>query len=242
MRTQLKRQDAVSLSARLSRQFPHDELVIEAMSLAAFSHDGAFRKESRDGVQYRDPYIIHPLRNSLRVQRWYAGWHYPSVPTMVCATLLHDTVEDAAERIIEFYGDTFLLYGNTPRETALNALARRFGDKVSDIVFRVTNPEGDLAPAEYTEHIRTWVVSDEGAYVTKASDLVDNAGSLKHMDESPRRTRLAHKYVVPVQVMRAHSEVVRTPHVRSRIQERLRRVELDLCAILGIEDESDPLS
>lgn len=54
MREQLKRQDAVSLSARLAMQFPGNEQVIESVSLAAFAHDGAFRKESRRGVEYRD--------------------------------------------------------------------------------------------------------------------------------------------------------------------------------------------
>ena len=80
-----------------------------------------------------------------------------------------------------------------------------------------------------------WVVTDERAYVTKAADLVDNAGSLKHMDASPRRERLARKYVVPVQLLLAHSEVVSAVGPRSRIEDRLRRVEADLSAILGVE-------
>lgn len=232
MRTQLKRQDAVSLSARLAMQFPGDELVIESLSLAAFAHDGAFRKETRNGVDYLDPYIIHPLRNALRVQRWYCGWHYSRLPAMVCAALLHDTVEDASERILDFYGDTFLLHGNTPRETALNALARRFGDDISGTVLRLTNPD-DGVGMSYTEHITVWVVPDEAAFVAKASDLVDNAGSLKHMDSSPRRDKLARKYTDPVQVMLAHVNVVESPHVRKRISDRLSGVATDLKALLG---------
>lgn len=233
MRTQLKRQDAVSLSARLAMQFPGDEQVIESLSLAAFAHDGAFRKETRNGAEYMDPYIIHPLRNALRVQRWYAGWHNESLSDMVCATLLHDTVEDAADRILDFYGDTFLLHGNTPRETAFNALARRFGDSVSGTVLRLTNPEGDVSPSEYTEHIRVWVVTDECAYIGKASDLVDNAGSLKHMDPSPRRDRLARKYTDPVQLLIAHGNTVPQMGVRKRVVSRLNGVAADLRAILG---------
>ena len=232
MRTQLKRQDAVSLSARLAMQFPGDELVIESLSLAAFAHDGAFRKETRNGVDYLDPYIIHPLRNALRVQRWYCGWHYSRLPAMVCAALLHDTVEDASERILDFYGDTFLLHGNTPRETALNALARRFGDDISGTVLRLTTPD-DGVGMSYTEHITVWVVPDESAFVAKASDLVDNAGSLKHMDSSPRRDKLARKYTDPVQVMLAHVNVVESPHVRKRISDRLSGVATDLKALLG---------
>lgn len=230
MRTQLKRQDAVSLSARLAMQFPGDEQVIESLSLAAFAHDGAFRKETRNGAEYMDPYIIHPLRNALRVQRWYAGWHYPHVPAMVCAALLHDTVEDAAERILDFYGDTFLLYGNTPRETALNALARRFGEEIAGTVMRLTNPESDTGTS-YTEHIAAWVVSDEMAFVAKASDLVDNAGSLKHMDASPRRDKLVRKYMDPVQFMVTHANVVKVPHVRKRVIDRLNGVAVSLRAI-----------
>lgn len=235
MREQLKRQDAVSLSARLAMQFPGNEQVIESVSLAAFAHDGAFRKESRRGVEYRDPFIIHPLRNALRVQRWYAGWNCPRLSDMVCAALLHDTVEDAAERIIDFYGDMFFQHGDTPRETAFNVLARKFGDGVSDTVIRLTNPEDVRSHEDYAEHLRVWVVTDERAYVTKAADLVDNAGSLKHMDASPRRERLARKYVVPVQLLLAHSEVVSAVGPRSRIEDRLRRVEADLSAILGVE-------
>lgn len=238
MRAQLKRQDAVSLSAKLAMQFPGDEQVIESLSLAAFSHDGAFRKENRNGVEYLDPYIIHPLRNALRIQRWYAGWSHPHLSEMVCAALLHDTVEDAAERIIDFYGDMFLMSGTTPRETALNALARRFGDAISDAVLRVTNPEEVTSQDEYAEHIRVWVVTDERAYVVKASDLVDNAGSLKHMDVSSRRERLARKYTIPVQLMLAHSEAVTTPHVRKRISDRLTGVAADLQRITDADGDT----
>lgn len=236
MRTQLKRQDAVSLSARLAMQFPGNEQVIESLSLAAFSHDGAFRKETRNGVEYLDPYIIHPLRNAMRIHRWYAGWHCGSLHEMVCAALLHDTVEDAAERIIDFYGDTYLLHGATPRETALNALARRFGDGIADTVLRLTNPENPAPGEGYFEHLRVWVVSDEHAYVAKASDLVDNAGSLKHMDPSSRRDRLASKYTTPVQLMLAHRDTVTNMGVRKRITDRLEVVAADLRKLAGTDD------
>jgi len=213
-------------------QFPGNENVIEALSLAAFAHDGAQRKEPRHGSEHPDPYIIHPLRNALRIQRWYAGWHSPLLPEMVCSALLHDTVEDAADRVIEFYGDTFLLHGTTPREVALNALSRQFGNTISSTVMRLTNPD-DGVGMSYTEHITVWVVPDEAAFVAKASDLVDNAGSLKHMDSSPRRDKLARKYTDPVQVMLAHVNVVESPHVRKRISDRLSGVATDLKALLG---------
>ena len=197
-----------------------------AFEFAAKAHGAQMRKDG-------SPFITHPLAVAQIVAE---ELHLDS--ESIEAALLHDTVEDAAERIIDFYGDTYLLHGATPRETALNALARRFGDGIADTVLRLTNPENPAPGEGYFEHLRMWVVSDEHAYVAKASDLVDNAGSLKHMDPSSRRDRLASKYTTPVQLMLAHRDTVTNMGVRKRITDRLEVVAADLRKLAGTNDPS----
>lgn len=72
----------------------------------------------------------------------------------------------------------------------------------------------------------------ESAFIVKASDLVDNAGSLKHMAPSARRIKLANKYLEPVNVMISGVGVVTNPVARRRIRERLVVVVNDLNAII----------
>lgn len=62
----------------------------------------------------------------------------------------------------------------------------------------VSNP---LGMTSYYDHLVGEVLPHESAFIVKASDLVDNAGSLKHMAPSARRIKLANKYLEPVNVM-----------------------------------------
>lgn len=231
---QLKSRDAVQLTATLA-EYGTD--VREGVALAAYAHEGQFRKESRPGVTYNDPYVAHPIRNALRVIRFTQG-HLPmeDVRRLAVECLLHDTVEDAAERVVAFfYTDSSpeeVVIGI--REQALRAIATRFGERVSDGVRRVTNPvlpdgltRGQKDTA-YLTHLLAEVVVSEDAYIVKAMDLIDNAGSLKHMDAVPRRARLARKYTSPVALMVEHAHVVRHPVVRAAVAARLGQVVKEL--------------
>lgn len=231
----LKRENAVTLAARLAQSFPQDAAVLDAIALAAYVHDGQVRKEARPGVTYTDPYVIHPLRNALRVQRWYAGHHFAELSTAVIVALLHDTVEDGAQRVIDFYeDDAHILVGADTRAAAINTIAERFGEHISESVLRLTNPEGLSGDEAYLEHLRSLVVSHEIAFLGKASDLVDNAGSLKHMPSSTRQSKMARKYAAPVALMIACAPTVRNRSVSRRVTARLNVVAEDLTAILAL--------
>lgn len=104
-----------------------------------------------------------------------------------------------------------------------------FGFDVADAVRRVSNPIGMM---DYHSHLVEEVLPNENAFVVKASDLVDNAGSLKHMVPSARRIKLANKYLDPVLTMVSGVGIVGTPFPRQHIRERLVVVADDLNVII----------
>src|SRR5689334_17648448 len=105
----------------------------EALELAARLH-AADRRQ-------REPYLNHPLRVAIRIMSHYGI----DDPDVICAALLHDTVEDHAADL-------------TPegsREAALAELAKAFGPRVAQLVAAVTNPEftaGQDRDSQYREH------------------------------------------------------------------------------------------
>lgn len=214
--------------------------VTDALSVAAYAHEGQFRRETRLGVDYRDPYISHPARNALRVARWLEtsgdAVSESFVTAAVVAALLHDTVEDAPEKVVDFLGGELSL---DPRAGALASIESEFGATAAEAVRRVTNPElsEGLTRAQrqqrYHEHLVEQVLSYPAAYLAKASDLVDNAGSLKHSDTGSKRTNLANKYREPVLTMAQRSEVLcHLNGTRATVTERLFQVVGELDAIL----------
>lgn len=230
----LKSHDAVGLAAHLLGYGP---VVGDALRLAAYAHDGQFRRETRSGVEYKDPYIVHPIRNALRVARFTEG-HLSTrmIHDLVIDSLLHDTVEDASDRVAQFYSP-----GDAPepdQSRALGLIAHHFGVDVADTVSRVTNPKAaDTSPSRdarnqaYLEHLRERVVSSESAFLTKASDLIDNAGSLKHMLPGDKRSALSLKYQPPVELMIYHTSVVSDEAVRETVRARLALVKSDLAEL-----------
>lgn len=223
----LKTRDAVALAARLHAYGP---VVSEALQLAAYAHDGVFRREYRAGVEYRDPYIAHPIRNALRAARFLED-HYPvsALTEVLVACLLHDTVEDAPARVNLFYGVKC-----AGQDAALDTIRTHFGQAVCDTVHRVTNPPTpagatrEQRSARYLEHVRAAIIPSEQAFLTKAVDLVDNAGSLKHMDACDKRRNLARKYRAPVALMTDHAGVIARPEVREAVRERLEQVHREV--------------
>lgn len=224
--TKLKKQDAVALAAKLH---PYGPVVADALSLAAHVHDGIFRKETRAGVEYRDPYIAHPMRNALRAAR-FMKVHYPAqrVADVMISCLLHDTVEDGPERVCAFYSSN-----QSSADAALDLVRQNYGHAVFDAVRRVTNPPMEGMSREqkqlaYLDHLLLTVIPSQDAYLTKAMDLIDNAGSLKHMDPCPKRTALSRKYVEPLRRMAECSEVVQSEEVRQALAQRLWQVHREV--------------
>lgn len=153
--------------------------VQESVDLATFAHEGAVRKNLRLGV--KDPYIAHPLRNTVRALTWVQGRMDDDVVLDIShACLLHDVVEDAPERVQEFYH----CY-----DDPIDIIADRFGDNVAHAVDAVSNPVNNATTREekngmYVEHLGSVLPHDDIAVVVKCSDLWDNAGSLVYADDS----------------------------------------------------------
>ena len=109
--------------------------------------------------QVRDegtPYIVHPLRVAISIveeMRIHS-------PTLVCAALLHDVIEDSP----------------TTREE----IAQRFGGEVAEVVWLLTKFD-DTSLEDYLRAIED--ASQTGAPIVKLCDRLDN---LRHVFNSPK--------------------------------------------------------
>lgn len=159
------------------------ELVMSAATMASFLH----RRQTRfvRGGMPLVPYIEHPLRVALRLVRWGV-----QDPNLVAAALLHDVVEDCSEELLSVFGQ--------PNETALRCLARLYGAELAQHVQQVTNPADVVYAASYQLHVAALAWSGTSAVLIKASDLKDNAGSIRHQlgyGQDARMLRLLRKYL-----------------------------------------------
>ena len=129
-----------------------------------------------------EPYSCHPLWVAVRVIS-----HYRTAdPDVVCAALLHDTVEDHAG----------LIAGDGGRQGALAVLAGQFGARAAGPVGAVTNPAWDPGRdrhEQYREHVAESLDGSPWARVLKVSDITDNAVGLFHTT-GPSLPRRAAKY------------------------------------------------
>jgi len=171
-----------------------------ALRLAAYLHRDQLR--SNRGSLPRDTYITHPLRNTLRLMRWGVTDLFT-----LQASLLHDTIEDCSEDIVDNIAVTVLADRApiTIRTAALEYLHFEFGPEVSQIVAAVSNPLADEnAPRlskeakreEYRANVKIKTEKAKPA-VVKLADLVDNGSGLKHNTGmvDAARWHLANKYV-----------------------------------------------
>ncbi|WP_072804156.1 HD domain-containing protein [Rhodococcoides yunnanense] len=186
--------DGAMLTLSIDYELGDQPLVRTAVGLASLAH----RDQTRPGSSGTpEPYINHPLRNTLRLIRLSSR-----DPEALAATALHDTVEDQPERLVE------LLQGDrtaAPRDEARRLLSAYFEGTVSDTVWAVTNPPRpsgltiELKNAAYVEHV-TAVIDNPRVYLVKVSDFIDNAGSLSALADPVKRNRLREKYgpLVPI--------------------------------------------
>ena len=187
----------------------------DALELAARLHAGDRRQN--------EPYLNHPLRVAIRIMSHY-GIRDPDV---IVAALLHDAVEDHAAELAPD--------GRT--ESALAALAERFGARVAELVAAVTNPEWDPGRdrhVQYREHVAASLDASPWARVIKASDFTDNGAGLLYTT-GPRVPDLADKYAQLVPVLRELISRPDTPldrRARQRVLDQLDRAEERFAAIL----------
>ncbi|WP_459683475.1 hypothetical protein [Rhodococcus sp. no. 34] len=190
----LKEMDAATLVFAIESAV--DELAIPgetlrlAMEVATLAHLDQFRK---NGIKSdEDPYIVHPLRNVLRLLRYGC-----SDVEILSATALHDTVEDRPHAVIALLGGQTAddMSASEAQERASTLIASRFGHRISELVEAVTNPIDypcDNTTARYQDHVIR-AIADPAVFLVKFSDFVDNAGSVKYLSETDR-LRLVTKY------------------------------------------------
>lgn len=209
-RVPLKHMDGAMLSFELFREIDRiipDEIdrqkILSAAMIATDLHSGQTRFV-RDNL-LRVPYIEHPLRNTLRLIRWGV-----TNADLLVACLLHDTVEDCLPKLLHTYvGATEHSSSITAqRATAFTWLATSYSTASARIVRQVTNPAD--GSATYMDHIREMVaIGNPHTLLAKATDLVDNAGSLSHQKDGMPPTkfiRLVERYWTPLELVRAALE------------------------------------
>lgn len=173
-----------------------------AMELAAFLHRDDTRS-NRKSLPV-DTYVTHPFRIVLRLIRYGC-----SDDDVLCAAALHDTVEDHPGELVALLGDAPTSRPTAEeQQAALDLLGQAFGGDVARIVAAVTNPPAPAGLTEserhqvYCEHVAE-VIADPQVLLVKLADFVDNAGSVRYLDDEVRRARLARKYAPLVPAFRA---------------------------------------
>jgi len=174
-----------------------ERLAMEAEAFAPADRDRitgaldlAARLHAADRRQ-REPYLSHLLRVAIRI----VSHHRVRDPDVMCAALLHDSVEDHA---------TELAPGDGSQQGALGVLAEQFGDRVASLVASVTNSPhepGRDRHEQYREHVAASLERSPWARVIKASDFTDNGVGLIHTT-GPKLDSLAAKYAPLVPVLR----------------------------------------
>ncbi|MDV6304454.1 MULTISPECIES: HD domain-containing protein [Rhodococcus] len=146
-----------------------------------------------------DPYIVHPLRNVLRLIRLGCA-----DTDVLSATALHDTVEDQPREIVSILDESRLSDGPN-QQAALDLITEHFNTETSRLVAAVSNPRTDAVRskteknAAYAAHVAD-VIKDPNVFLVKFADFVDNAGSVQYLDDEAKRTKLAAKYAPVVEV------------------------------------------
>ena len=194
--------------------------VTQALQLAARLHASDHRQ--------REPYLNHLLRVALRIMVHYDVRE----PDVICAALLHDSVEDHAGEL-----------STAGRPGALALLAAAFGAPVAELVAPVTNPvyaPGSDADSQYRDHVTCSLSACPWARVIKVSDFTDNgAGLIYTMGE--KAVRLARKYAPLVPALEdlvARPDTPLTEDVKDRILGQLRNATGRFNAITAANKDS----
>jgi (p)ppGpp synthase/HD superfamily hydrolase len=126
------------------------------------------------------------------------------------AALLHDSVEDQPDVLIQLLGGN-VSGGVNLQDEALRLIGERFGKRVSEMVAHLTNPDyremalqaqmsGDprgeleLKSLLYKQHILDILERDPEAFLIKLADFSRNAFELSRLPEGDKLSSLRVKY------------------------------------------------
>jgi len=126
----------------------------KAIKFATKTHE-VYQKQKRKGKDIA--YITHPLTVGLILA------HAGANDDVICAGILHDTMEDSID----------------DKKVSLDMLKERFGDTVAQLVLAVTETDKSLSWSERKkiakEHIKSF--SNEALFV-KSADILSNIAEL----------------------------------------------------------------
>ncbi len=176
------------------------QMIEEALLLSCEVHaDQALRS---DGT----PYVEHPLQVASNV---LDALEKPDAEIVIGA-LLHDSVEDQAEKMAHKLQQGFIK--GQEQQMAFRYINERFGSRVTKIVATLTNPDFDGALTNngsaittenknrlYVQHI-TEAIEDPDVLPIKLFDFAENALRLHEVADASRRLHLARKYMPVVDV------------------------------------------
>jgi (p)ppGpp synthase/HD superfamily hydrolase len=202
--------------------------IADAKEIAMHAHDGDTRGPH--------PYSTHFLRVATRIIYYFQVGD----PDIIIAALLHDTVEDHPERLIDKTRTPLDILRTDQDFThaALDFIGHRFNERTARLVASVTNPPFDPTKnknLQYYNHIVTSLTQDPEARIIKLSDFIENCNGLRYSEDPPQRVRKrALKYAPLIPYMRLLALATDTPLPvpgREYILERLERGEA-LCNTL----------
>jgi (p)ppGpp synthase/HD superfamily hydrolase len=164
----------------------------KALELAMDIHSD--QKPRPDG-----PYVNHILRVSTIIVEEYGIKDLD----LVIAALLHDSVEDQSEKLANLTTNDENI---SDREKALLFINDNFGERVKNIVLKLTNIyhedkniSQDQKNKVYLEHVKE-AIEDPDVLPIKLADFSDNALNLESVKEIEKRLKLSHKYLPVIEV------------------------------------------
>ncbi len=168
--------------------FPLDDQQFcnSALYMATYLH----REDMYKGISYSS----HLLRTALRLIRDYDV----TEPDMIAAMLLHDSVEDHADEIIEL--SPFEVPDGTLHAMAGFVIARAFTERTSDLVISVTNPPAtEVLSIEqfrelYAENVKNKIATSSTTFLLKLSDFTDNGLGFLWTENPATLRKFALKY------------------------------------------------
>jgi GTP diphosphokinase / guanosine-3',5'-bis(diphosphate) 3'-diphosphatase len=131
----------------------------KAVVFACEQHRGQTRTEADGEVDY----VVHPIRVAEHVRRIAKV----DDVEILCAAVLHDTIEDSGTRYDE--------------------VAERFGDRVASLVAELTNDNRLPKEARHEDMIRRAVTLSCDAKLIKLADRYDNLCSVVSADSRKKR-------------------------------------------------------
>jgi hypothetical protein len=172
----------------------------------------------------REPFVNHLLRVALRIIVHYEV----SDADVICAALLHDSVEDHADDM-----------SPAGRRGAFAMLTACFGPRVASLVESVTNPADTVGTdehAQYRAHIAAALESQPWARVLKVSDFTDNGVGLIYTT-GPKAVKSARRYIPLVPVLAdfiARPDTPLTCQAKARILRQLDSAQQRFAAITSV--------